>query len=463
MPFTRKFPGNLVAVALGAAMALDAGAGRAAEEDAGPPPRADGNAVSGPFVTYHARPTPRPRTTCSTRVPVCVHSTRLYASTTSRAPLERRAEASRAADDAAAAGDAIAAFERTWPILTGALGVPAPDLGLDSLRYDVFLREGQTETVLEARDVRSRVDRARAFTWLDRRMRASCMLDAEVATAIVRASLYRTAPATEEGTALAQARLLANLTVPCATAYDVDAMDSQARPERDLVEPGASVFWNRIDWAFGRQPGGIALASQALHPSMTPAGAPRWINEPDTFDVLRLTFKNALSTSSTVNDLWLDFGVARYFVGDNDDRLHIPELRTLGAAGKVPVAWDIPWPTAPRRLAPRVAIAPTGASYLVIHRAGARPGSRLRAEIEWEQHALFRWAFVKLDASGRELGRVVIPSRERATETSMTLADLDATDRVLLVGVNTGDPGYAFDADDGDLEPHAWLVTVAEE
>jgi hypothetical protein len=70
---------------------------------------------------------------------------------------------------------------------------------------------------------------------------------------------------------------------------------------------------------------------------------------------------------------------------------------------------------------------------------------------------------VKLDAQGHELGRVVIPSRERATETSMTLADLDATDRVLLVGVNTGDPAYAFDPDDGTLEPHAWLVTVAEE
>ncbi len=106
---------------------------------------------------------------------------------------------------------------------------------------------------------------------------------------------------------------------------------------------------------------------------------------------------------------------------------------------------------------------PTGASHLVIRRAGARPGARLRAEIEWEEHALFRWAFVKLDASGRELGRVVIPTKERATEARMTLVDLDGVDRVMLVGVNVGDPGYTFDPDDEVFEPHGWLVTLAED
>jgi hypothetical protein len=409
-----------------------------AEEDAGAA-RVDANALPGPFIAYHARPS-SPARACSTRAPVCVQF----------APKD-------------APRDALDALERAWSVLTGALGMPAPDLGIDSLAYDVFLHDGETETLLEARDMRSRVDRGRAFTLLDRRMRASCMLDTAAASAIARASLFRSAPATEEGTARAQARMLANLAFPCAVAFDTDAMDSQAHPEHEVVEPGASVFWNRIDWAFGRQPGGITLASQALHPTMTPPGAVRWNNEPDAFDVLRLTFKNALSTGSTVNDLWLDFGVARYFVGERDDRFHIPELRALGAAGDVPLAWDIPWPTKPRRLAPKYPVAPTGASYLVVQRAGAKAGSRLRVEIEWEQHALFRWAFVKLDRDGHELARVVIPSRERATETSMTLADLDTTDRVLLVGVNTGDPAYAFDPDDEALEPHAWLVTVAEE
>jgi hypothetical protein len=196
---------------------------------------------------------------------------------------------------------------------------------------------------------------------------------------------------------------------------------------------------------------------------MTPIAAARWVNEPDTFDVLRTTFKGALSTRGTVEDLWLDFGIARAFLGSADDAQHQPEFRTLADAATVPLDWDIPWPTSPRRLGPRVPVHPLGASYLLIHHQGAPPGARLRVEIDWEEHALFRWAFVKLDASGRELGRVVIPTTERATQAQMTLVDLDNVDRILLVGVNVGDPAYAFDPDDEVWEPHGWLVTVAPE
>jgi hypothetical protein len=34
---------------------------------------------------------------------------------------------------------------------------------------------------------------------------------------------------------------------------------------------------------------------------------------------------------------------------------------------------------------------------------------------------------------------------------------------VLLVGVNVGVPEYALDPDDGALEPHGYLITLAEE
>ena len=106
---------------------------------------------------------------------------------------------------------------------------------------------------------------------------------------------------------------------------------------------------------------------------------------------------------------------------------------------------------------------PTGSSYVVIHREGAKPGARLRVEIVWEEHALFRWAFVKLDREGHEIGRVPIAAKERATEAQMTLVDLDGVDRVLLVGTNVGDPAYAFDPDEAAWEPHSWLLTVAAE
>ena len=445
------------------------------DPDEAPAPRAiDPGVAPGPFVRYTQRPAFSPDLrACSSRVPVCEHTS--------------------SSRHGAAAMATLDAFERAWQTLTGALAIPAPDVDPLTLAYDVFLTEPSTElasTELEARDVRSRVDRGRAFSTIDRRVRAGCLLDALAATQIARASLLRTAPATEEGTARAQSTYLAQLAVPCSVALSADAVHAfQSRPERAFCDPhagnasaaaggpqiferspldrlfadGAATFWARLDWAFGRVPGGIVSASWALSPTMTPLGAARWANEPDTFDVLRMTFKGALSTNGTVNDLWLDFGVARAFLGSADDGYHLPELRTLGDAARVPLDWDIPWPSAPRRLGPRAPVHPTGSSHLLIHRAGARPGARLRAEIEWEEHALFRWAFVKLDASGRELGRVVIPTAERATQAQMTLVDLDGVDRILLVGVNTGDPAYAFDPDDEVWEPHGWLVTIAEE
>jgi hypothetical protein len=402
-------------------------AGTATLED--PKPRVDASAaLTGPWIEYATRPTSKQHA-CSPRAPICVHDAR--------------------------DGAPLAAFERAWATMTGPLAMPVPDVDPGTLHYDVFVAEGPSHTRLEARDVRSRVDRGRAFTLLDRRLQPGCALDAEAAFAIARASLWRVAPATEEATANAQARYLASLAVPCATAFD---SGNQAHPE-DTIED-SSAFWNRIDWAFGRQPGGIAVAAEALHPTMTPLANARWINEPDTFDVLRLTFKNALSTGSTVDDLWLDFGVARAFVGSSDDHVHIPELATIGDAGKVPLAWDIPWPDKPRRLTQRVPVMPTGATYLRVDTSKSQ-SKRLRAEIEWEQHALFRWAFVKVAADGHELGRVVIPEKERATEAMMTLVDLSGVDKVVLVGVNVGDPAYAFDPDDEVFEPHGYLVTVA--
>jgi hypothetical protein len=460
-----KIPHRASASWLGLAIAV--ALGLAAEK----PALADAPSPGRPLVRS-IRPSRSPDVrACSGLVPVCVHGTSNADGPSIVATLD--------------------AFERAWRTLTGSLGLPVPDVDPMTLAYDVFLVEPGAElmtTELEARDVRSRVDRARAFTTIDRRVRAGCTLDGLAATAIARASLFRAAPATEEGTARAQSTYLARLAVPCTVATSADEVAAfQSRAGRTfcdahvgeeaaaageiwptsrldaLFSAGASTFWERLDWAFGRQPGGIVTATWALHPTMTPIGASRWNNDPDTFDVLRKTFKGALSTGSTVDDLWLDFGVARAFFGSADDGLHLPELRTLDDAARVPLDWDIPWPTQPRRLVGRGPIHPTGAAYLLVHHDGARPGARLRIEIEWEERALFRWALVKLDKNGGELGRNVIPTPERATQAQMTLVSLDAVDRILLVGVNVGDPAYRFDPDDEAWEPHGFIVTLAEE
>jgi len=434
-------------------------------------------AADGPRVLYSAKPTAVARTrACSTRVPLCVQAAE-HARPTSTL-------------------DVLDAFERAWSLITGPLELPAPDVDPDTAAYEVFLSApdaallaGDLEaTRLAARDTRSRIDRARSFTVVDERSRASCTLDALAARALVRASLFRSAPATDEATARAHATYLAGLAAPCGSALLADAaQEFQSEPQRAICDPheragvhapddagghsrgarlfadGASLVWSRLDWAYARAPGALVLAMWALAPTMTPANAPRWTNEPDGFDVLRESFKDRLSTGSTVHDLFLDVAVARAFMGSAEDGLHAPETRTLGDAARVPFDWDLPWPVAPTRVAPRVAVQPTGASYLVVRRSGAPPGARLRVEATWEEHARFLWAAVKLDARGHELGRIVIPAQERATDAQMTLVDLDAVDRILLVGANVGDPAYAFDPDERVWEPHGWLVTLAAE
>ncbi len=413
--------------------------------------------VSGAYVGYATTPTLAHETrVCSFRVPLCIH-----AAGTSR---QRTIL------------NVLGASERAWEALTGALRLPAPDVDVDDLRYHLYLVEGASErgvTRVAARDVRSRVDRAHAFTVLDAAIHEGCELDALVSRELARAVLFRVSPATTEGIARAQTTYLAALLAPCAVGPATDSARAfQTQPNRAVCDAraeeegsaasdelangprarafseGASLFWSRIDRAFARTPFAIVMASWALSPTMTPVAAMRWEGEPDAFDVLRVSFQNALSTGSTLDDLLLDTAVAR---ASRDE------------VSPVTLDWDIAWPASPKRLAPRAPVFPTGSSYVKIRREGAAVGARLRVEITWEEHALFRWTLVKLDADGRELGRVGIKAPNRATEAQMTLADLGGVDSLLLVGTNVGDPTYRFDPDDDVWEPHGWLVTLASE
>lgn len=463
-------------VTAGLARAADAESAPTAVPDASAPNANDRALVGRPLV-YVEEPPLNGRPACSTRWPLCVHAPKSV-------PGARVLEV-------------LASAERAWSTLQGALGLPSPDVDPDTLVYAVHLVEGEGPgaTHLRARDVRSRVDRAGAFTVFDAEVPSGCALDQLTARAIARASLYRVAPATDEATALAQTTYLAGLVAPCFDAPQRDAVRTfQAHPDRAVTSlhagdavpvasatpappagrpkltrenllhaEGASLFWARVDGAFGRAPGGIVRATWALAPTMTPLGAPRWDDEPDGFDVLRVSFDGALSHGSKLADLFLDVAVARAFMGSADDGTHAVETRAFGDDARITLDWDLPWPTKPKRVAPRAPVEPTGASYVVIRRSGARPDARLRVEITWEEHALFRWAIVKRDARGAELGRVVIPTTERATDAQLTLADFGGADSLLLVGVNAGDPAYAFDPDDEVWEPHGWLLTIAEE
>ena len=74
-----------------------------------------------------------------------------------------------------------------------------------------------------------------------------------------------------------------------------------------------------------------------------------------------------------------------------------------------------------------------------------------------------RWAVIKLDTQQRALAVVPVTSLRLATRASMTVELLDGAARVLVVGVNVGSTEHPFDPDQGEWEPHGWLLTLEGE
>ena len=417
----------------------------------------EGALPTGPLLDAPVRPESGERV-CSLRWPICVHG---------------------APDRSGARGSELLgvldAAERAWEVETGALELPAPDPDLDTRAYDLYvvpeLREGE-RTVLGTRDPRAGMDRASAFTLVSASLARGdrCALETAIAAAVARASLFRVSPATDEGSARAESAYFARLAVPCALGNDDGISAFQAAPDRAVIDPfdvefdrGAQLFFWWLDASYSASPGALVRALWALSPTLTPFGAARWNDEPDGFDVLRVTFKGALTSGSTVEDLFSEFGASRALLGARENGAELAEARPLGPALATRIDWNVDWPATSRRLASPVPLAPTGSSYVLVHHAGAAPGARLRLEASWEAHAAIRWVAVKLDAAGREKGRIAVSAPPRAMEAQATIVDLDLVDAILLVATNVGDPYSVFDPDDEVFEPHGWLLTLASE
>ena len=459
------------AMILGLSALLSSGTAEAEESTYEPPPRAS-NARTGDFIDYEPRPVlPRELRACSFRHPLCVHEAGGVHEVGVKGTPGREGQAALAW---------LQAADRAWDTATGALRLPPPDPSLTTRALDLYIVDARdptfTRTLLDRRDLVGGFDRASAFALVGPGARG-CALDHAAARVIARAILFRVAPASDAGSALAESAALASLIAPCVGAQDAEVSFFQTHPEVGLAdrlappgetfpEPalataregqhqtageayatGASLFYDWLDESFGGYPGATVEALWALRPTVTPFPAERWHNEPDGFDVLRTSFKSALTTGSTVDDLWLDFAVARAF---------FPGL-------PVREEWSIDWPSKPRTLLSGVGIAPTGAAYVGIDLAGRPRGARLRFEAHWEEHARILWALIRVDANGHELSRVAVPGPDRGTDAQTTLVDLDGVARVLVVGSSAGDPLVTFDPDDYLWEPHGWAISLAAE
>jgi hypothetical protein len=308
--------------------------------------------------------------------------------------------------------------------------------------------EGGTRVVSDQRDPRSHFDRESTFALVDRHIPTGCGLDFALARAVAAGSLRREVPATDIASLLAQSEEVARLATPCAPPDD--EAEFQATPWRCLFdsssEPfdrGASLFVEWIDATFGSEPGAVLLGAWALAPTRTEPRAWRWSGSPSTFDVLRMSLKGALGPETTFDDVLLKFAVTRASIVPR------PEL-----------AWSVPWPSLARRVTPAVPVAPTGVSYVRVDHKGAPPGSKLRLEAQWEDYARMRWIVLKRDAADRTLSEIAVTSTEHATATSMTIEQLDGVDNLLIVVQNLGSTEHGFNPNQGEWEPHGWLLTL---
>jgi hypothetical protein len=354
----------------------------------------------------------------------------------------------------------LAAADRAWETLTQTLALPAPDGDGGGVWHLVLSDDvpGGGWAAPQSRDPLARFDRAASYGMVERGLversgPVGCALDLAVARAVARGALWRAAPATDEGTARAEAEVAARLATACSPG-GADDSAFQAQPERTLVDPasptfdrGASLFFDWLDVRFGKRPGALIAGLSALAPTRTAPGAARWSAEPSAFDVLRVSLQGALWPGSTLDDVLVRFAVDRALTFTPAPRL----------------AWRVSWPATARRLASPVPPAPTGASYVLVSHEGAPAGAKLRLEAQWEDYGRMRWVVVKLDSEGKALAQMVVPSLDRSTTASMTVEGLDAAWSVLVVGVNVGSTEHPFDPDQTEWEPHGWLLTLEGE
>jgi hypothetical protein len=370
---------------------------------------------------------------CSLRHAVCVHA----------APGTPPARQLAALDSA----------ERVWETMTGALDLPPPEGDLDGA-WHVYLVddiEGGGRALLHGRDPRAHFDRGASFALVDR-SKGGCSLDLAFARAVARGSLWRVAPAVDEGSAVGQSEAMARLAVICASG-DEDAQAFQLRPDRTIVDPfspafdrGASMFFAWVDGTFGTSPGTFIEGLWALSPTRTPTDSWRWARAPTPFDVMRVSLQGVLRSGSTMDDVFVRFAVDRASMD--------PPPRD---------SWSIPWPIRARRLAAPEPVAPTGTTLVRVDVAAAPPGAKLHVEAEWEDYARMRWVVAKLDASGKMLAQIPIGSTDHSTLAALTVENLGGVTQVLVVGVNVGSTEHPFYPQQGEWEPHGWLLTLGGE
>lgn len=391
---------------------------------------------------------------CSDRRPLCVH-----------VPSQATAHL---------LAPALRALESAHARVVDVLGwrPPLPDFGFGpNSGFDVFLTSTPKPWVVlpdPLTDTNS-FPKASAFAIVNEDLAGTCGFTYAISASLVRAGIFAIDAAANEELATATAAYVAMLVEPCADMVTVPIDDFQARPDLALSNPahhggrGAILFPWYLQSVRGRgAPVDLLHSLWALSVQPTPKDSAILLNEPDFLDTSAIL---ASDLRRSLPDLLLDFAVARAFVGDRDNGIHLPESRFLGSAGAVRFEWSIPYSSLPRRLAPLHPVEPTGASYVWLSLDQLPDDAGLGFRGDWEPPDVFRFALVVVDNNGYPVSRHDPVSPERVQVAEANLEQFGKGKGILVVATNTGPVlrDIAFDPDSHPYTPRSYTVSFFDQ
>lgn len=388
---------------------------------------------------------------CSQTKPLCVHGVKK-----SDLPIVTKA-----------LGQLEGAYRSVVDVLSWKAPLSDRDLG-PTTGFDVYLSgtDGNWHVVGDPISLVSSWVQSSAFAVIDPRLARGCGLGFALAASVARAGIYAIDAAANDQLANATASYIAMLTSPCEQMV-LGGIDSfQARPNRAVSHPwhdngrGAMV----LTW-YLQQLHGQGVSVDLLH-YLWSAGAQRvsgdgfmLYNEPDFIDSVGVL---ANSIGKKASDIWLDFAVARAFMGNRANGLYLTDSAFLGPCGAIRFEWSVKYSSLPRRLGPRFGVEPTGASYVWVTIDNAKPGAGLGFRGDWETPDVFRFSLITIDAKGGVLERYDPVSPQGEGQVEYNIEDLRGATGLLVVVTNTGSilQDIAFDPDNYPYVEKGYTVSL---
>lgn len=385
---------------------------------------------------------------CSLDAPLCVH-----------------------AKDGAAAVSALAIAESALGTLSIQSRLPPPmpdgDRG-GSSAFDLYLADTGARTLRIGTELPTSmpVDRAATFAIVSARLPDGCGRRTAIARAVATGMLAAIDGGESGGYFSATASYLAASATGCWSSVLAGIDDAQRHPERaiiaagDLDDDSSVVLPLYVDGGFGGgAPGSLLTALWYGGRQRTPEDATRFHNQPDAWEVLRRVGR---TKDKKLDEIMLDFAIARGFWGSREDTQHINESAFAGDFGRV--RFDASWPyaTLPRRVA-FTELEPTGSTYAWIDLAGAPASLVLGIHAEWESPVTMRWAVVRVGLDGEEVSRIEVTTERGIHVVERSIHELSNLSGLLIVGINVGEIAidHPFRVDEAPYEPHGGTLYVA--